>query len=226
MDRAPRVGNDQTIEPAEQLAAYADKSDKSDKRDEQSIAAEAAWASVERIADAGNVKASAALALDATGAHEEAERLRAEVKGSVLEDWLPAMRRWACAADRAGELPAADRWLLEGADAAAANGYRPVPGGWIETEARARCCVKHADRPLADGDTLYCPECRAEADAADASGTRTAAPVVSEAPRRPAPHAWRCICLSTERRYREQWGDWVCAREQCGLIVPSPEERP
>jgi len=175
---------------------------------------EQTWTIVERIADAGNVKASAALALDATGAHEEAERLRAEVKGSVLEDWLPAMRRWACAADRAGELPAADRWLLEDADAAAANGYRPVPGGWIETEARARCCVKHADRPVAPEDKLYCVECRAEADPSHGSDTETARPpsetlIVDprERPGRPCPSCH-------EDRWRERsagrGGGWLC----------------
>ena len=178
------------------------------------LATEQAWAVVEQIASAGSAKAAAALALDATGAHEEAERLRAEVKGSVLEDWLPAMRRWACAADRAGELPAADRWLLEDADAAAANGYRPVPGGWIETEARARCCVRHADRPLLEGDKLYCIECRAEADPAHGPETRAALPasetLIVDPVERPGRPCFSCYQDAWRKRPSERGGGWLC----------------
>jgi hypothetical protein len=74
---------------------------------------EALWQRVERIADAGNAKAAAALALDAVGARLEAERLRAEVKTVVLEHWLPAMRRWARSEDALGRLADRDRFLLQ-----------------------------------------------------------------------------------------------------------------
>jgi TubC N-terminal docking domain len=194
------------------------------------LASEAAWAEVERIADAGNRKASAALALDAAGARDEAERLRAEVCEMVTLDCLPAMRRWARSADRAGQLPEADRFLLDDPDVeAAAGGWRRVPGGWQETEERARRCVVHADRRLAEGDRLYCPECRAEADAKGDEGTApdVRAPSGGAAPGSADPTAplpWRCICTDTRRQRRQEWGDWVCA--QCGLIVPGPEERP
>ncbi len=37
---------------------------------------------------------------------------------------------------------------------------------------------------------------------------------------------WRCICGSAKRIQRQPWGDCVCASAPCGVIVPSPEERP
>ena len=197
---------------------------------------EAAWAAVERIADAGNAKVSAALALDAAGAHDEAERLRAEVREAVSLEWLPAMRRWARAEHALGRLPEADRFLLEDPDVeAAAGGWRRVPGGWAETPERAQRCIRHADRRLATGDRLYCPECRAEAGAqGDASvghgivpSSAGATPGPMDAVPRPAPLPWRCICHATERRFRPEWGDWTCGG--CGLIVPAPrgeENRP
>ena len=191
------------------------------------LEAEAAWRIVEEIADAGNRKAAAALALDAVGAHEEAERLRADVRDSVVREWLPAMQDWARAADRAGQLPAVDRWVLEATDdEGAPDGWQQVGDGWQETEARQQRCVFHADRELAPGDTIACSACRARLDEPDVGGGEAPAPAGSQTPRRPGPQTWRCICLSTERRYRDQWDDWVCAREQCGMIVPSPKARP
>jgi hypothetical protein len=172
------------------------------------LEAEAARGELDRIEAGLAERNGRLLALYRAGDRAAAERLHAEVHETVTLEWLPAMRRRARAADRAGQLPDADRFLVDDPDVeAAAGGWRRVASGWAETPARARRCVVHADRALAAGDRLYCPECRVGADA-------------------PAPRGWRCVCHSTERRYREQWGDWVCAREQCGMIVPSPRERP
>jgi len=80
------------------------------------LAMEQAWAIVEEIAEAGNRKAATALAYDARGVYLAAAQLRAEVRVMVRTAWDPAMRRWARAAERAGHLPEADRFLLEDAD--------------------------------------------------------------------------------------------------------------
>ena len=74
--------------------------------------AETLWRRVERIAGAGNAKTAAALALEAAGAHDQAEQLRTEVREMVTRDWLRAMRSWARAADSEGLLDAGHRWLL------------------------------------------------------------------------------------------------------------------
>ena len=137
-----------------------------------------------------------------------ADRLQAQIRAIVGGEWWPAKRWEARALDRLGRLHEADRFLLEDPDeAVGVDGHRLVPSGRAETEEPARCCVVHADRPLAPGDRLYCAECRSGADG-------------------PAPRGWQCVCHSTERRYREQGHDWVCAREQCGMIAPSPRDRP
>ena len=152
------------------------------------LASEAAWAAVEAITDAGNRKVSAALALDAAGAHDEAEQVRAEVRTMVRDAWLPAYRRRARAEHALGRLPEADRFLVEDDDASEmANGYQRAPDGrgWVETAERGRTCVHHADRPLAPDDRLYCAPCRAETETAmsvtarpviDVRGDREACP--------------------------------------------------
>jgi len=63
---------------------------------------------------------------------------------------------------------------------------------------------------------IACAECRAKLDA---QPTPWDEPTVVRAT--PAP--WRCrACRSGERRYRPDWGDWVCAF--CHVIVAGPEE--
>jgi TubC N-terminal docking domain len=172
------------------------------------LEAGAATAELGRIEADLTAKNARLLELCAGDDRAAADRLQAQIRAIVGGEWLPAKRREARALDRLGRLPEADRFLLEDPDeGVGVDGYRRVPRGWAETEERSRHCVVHADRALAPGDRLYCPECRVGADG-------------------PAPRGWQCVCHSTARRYREQWGDWVCAREQCGMIAPSPRERP
>ena len=127
-----------------------------------------ARAELDRIEAHLTAKNARLLDLYRAGDRPAAERLHREIRGDVAGEWLPALRAWARAADRAGHLPEADRFLLEDDDdddGEVVDGYRRVPGGWVETEERSRYCVRHADRPLAPGDRLYCRPCRAEADA-------------------------------------------------------------
>ena len=48
----------------------------------------------------------------------------------------------------------------DGLGVAEANGWRRAPGGWVETDERARPCVFHGDRPLAVGERLFCARCQ------------------------------------------------------------------
>jgi hypothetical protein len=101
---------------------------------------------------------------------DAAKRLQDELRRLVGEEWLPARVRLARLEHRLGRLDPSLAFLLESADeATGVNGYRRVPGGWVETEERAAGCVIHADRPLAPGNLLYCVGCRAAADAMPAT---------------------------------------------------------
>ena len=94
------------------------------------------------------------------GEQATAAQLRAEIREHVDREWLPAVRRLGLALYRVGRLPAEDEPLIAD-ELAAERGWQCVPGGWAETPERALACVFHADRALADGDLLFCPECRA-----------------------------------------------------------------
>jgi hypothetical protein len=127
-----------------------------------------ARAELDRIEAHLTAKNARLLDLYRAGDHPAAEQLHREIRGVVAGEWLPALRAWARAADRAGQLPEADRFLLhddDDDDGEVVDGYRRVGQVWMETEARAQCCLRHADRPVAPGDRLYCRPCRAEADA-------------------------------------------------------------
>ena len=104
------------------------------------------------------------------GERDAARRLQDELRRLVGDEWLPARVRLARLEHRLGRLDPSLAFLLEDSEPeVAVNGYRRVPGGWVETEERAACCVIHADRPLAPGDKLLCAGCRAAADAMPAT---------------------------------------------------------
>ena len=113
---------------------------------------------------------------------------------------------------------------------AEASGWMRNPDGpgRVETPERAARCV-HDDDVLAPDDPIHCAEHRARMAARSGRGagddprgearSARAVPAAGAGGHRPA---WRCICTSTERRHRPEWGDWVCA--WCGLIAPAPTD--
>jgi hypothetical protein len=130
------------------------------------LEAEAAKAELDSIEADLTAKNGRLLRLYGAGDRAAAERLHAEVRAIVEGRWIRAKRRWAQAEHAMGRLDWSLVFLLEDPDEPAqANGYRCVPGGWVETAERSVRCVVHADRPLAPGDKLLCVGCQLEADA-------------------------------------------------------------
>ena len=134
------------------------------------LEAEDARAELDRIEADLTAKNARLLRLYGAGDRAAAERLHAEVRAIVGGRWIRAKRRGAQAEHAMGRLNRSLAFLLEDPDEPAqANGYRRVPGGWVETAERSARCVVHADRPLARGDKLLCAGCRATADAMPAT---------------------------------------------------------
>ena len=79
------------------------------------LEAERAWAAVEAISAEMRRRWLRAEQLEESDDPEDhflAEHHRSEVRGAVMEAWLPAMKRWATLEHRLGRLAEDDRFLL------------------------------------------------------------------------------------------------------------------